>query len=209
MYQYSRTTTTKAIAAQNEETNHLWALWATRAFLAVSVTISVMGAWGKGAIPGVLFTVVMGALLGKALAYYEARNWRLFAQTVIMGAIFALVEANLNHIGLEAMNLTYDIAPADLLVPACIGLSLVNIFGTDTYTSTPTIKAPRKKEVDLVLRSTRIASEPDERHDIRMTNWENQIGNGLGGGNPRPTPEGISETLAAVAAKINGAHVSN
>lgn len=198
MYYHPRTTVTKA--ELNAETQHVWATWACRAFLAVSVTISVMGAWTKGLIPGALFTVAMGALvillsqtLPRALTAHKEGDWRTFVQTLVMGFVFALIEATLNHIGLEAMNTEYVIAPSEYLYPAAIGLSLVNIFATDTYTSVIAKRVAPPKPVDLLIRSSRLPVEPDNSHAIRMDNW-------LKG---KTTPQGISTTLAEVAAKMN------
>lgn len=140
---------------------------ACRAFVGLSVTISVIGFWSKGVLPGVLLTVAMGAVvyllsisLSRIVQAANAKAWRTVFQTGFMAAGFVTIEAALNHIGLEHLNVTYGLAPEGYLWPACWFISLVNVFATETYTS----------ELDEVGRS-RTAIESETEIEADMTNW--------------------------------------
>lgn len=110
------------------------------AFVFLSVAIGVIGFWTKGWLPGLLLTVAMGVtvfLLSRAVERVQeawTKNYHFTAIVAgILGFGFAMIEANLNHIGLDHLNATYQLAPADYLWPACWFVSGVNIFATFAF----------------------------------------------------------------------------
>lgn len=113
------------------------------AFVSLSVVTATLGFWSKGWIPGMLLTVAMIVivfLLSRAvervMEAWETRNWftSVVAGTLAIG--FCCIEAALNHIGLEHLNATYDLAPAWALWPACFFISLVNVFASFGFART-------------------------------------------------------------------------
>lgn len=116
-------------------------MWACRTFVGLSVTISVLGFWSKGVLPGLLLTAAMCVVvyllsisLARLVQAANVKAWRTVIQTGFMAAGFVTIEAALNHIGLEHLNETYQLAPEGYLWPACWFISLVNVFATETYT---------------------------------------------------------------------------
>lgn len=121
--------------------NTTLAALACRAFVGLSVTVSVIGFWSKGVLPAVLLTVAMVVVvyllsisLSRLVQAANARAWRTVTQTAVMALGFVTIEAALNHIGLEHMNETFQLIPAAFIWPACWFVSFVNVFATETYT---------------------------------------------------------------------------
>ena len=113
------------------------------AFVSLSVVTATLGFWSKGWIPGMLLTVAMIVivfLLSRAvervMEAWETRNWftSIVAGTLAIG--FCCIEAALNHIGLEHLNATYDLAPAWALWPACFFISATNVFASFAFSRT-------------------------------------------------------------------------
>lgn len=106
-------------------------------FVALSVVIATLGFFAKGLLPGGLLFVAMGAivfLLSRAVErVQEAWASKNFITALIAGFLafgFGVIEANLNHIGLEHLNAEYDLAPVEFLWPACFFISTVNVFAS-------------------------------------------------------------------------------
>jgi hypothetical protein len=113
------------------------------AFVSLSVVTASLGFWSRGWIPGMLLTVAMTVivfLLSRAVERvqeaWETKNWftAFVAGTLAVG--FCVVEAGLNHIGLEHLNAEYRIAPEWALWPACFFISLVNVFASFGFART-------------------------------------------------------------------------
>lgn len=107
------------------------------AFVGLSVVTATLGFWVKGWLPGTLLTVAMAVivfLLSRAVERvqeaWETRNPFTAAVAGVLALGFGVIEANLNHIGLEHLNTEYQLAPAEFLWPACFFISLVNVFAS-------------------------------------------------------------------------------
>jgi len=110
---------------------------ACMAFLGLSVATATLGFWSKGWLPGMLLTtamVVIVFLLSRAvqrvIEAWETKNYATAIIAGILGAGFCMMEANLNHLGLEHLNAEYTLAPEWAIWPACFFISLVNVFAT-------------------------------------------------------------------------------
>jgi hypothetical protein len=64
---------------------------------------------------------------------------------------FAVIEAVLNHLGLQHLNDTYSIAPGDLIWPACWFISTVNVFASFGFARE--LAAPKPDALPLVKAS--------------------------------------------------------
>ena len=109
---------------------------ACRTFIALSAVIATYGVWQKGIFPaalGITAMLVCLWLLSQAIERVREAlaNGHRFTAIVagVLAAGFVLLEANLNHIGLELLNAEYTLAPDIFVWPACIFISLVNVFG--------------------------------------------------------------------------------
>lgn len=155
--------------------------WACIAFVALSVAIGVLGFWAKGWLPGVLLTVAMAVavvLLSRAIARVQAAWSKGHRFTAIVAGVlafgFALMEANLNHIGMENLNAHYDLVPAggvalfgvhiDYLWGACVFVSAVNVFATYAFarelvdeTAKASETTPARKSADVLVFGPNIA----------------------------------------------------
>lgn len=157
-------------------------VWACRALVWTSVLIAALGFGSKGVLPTVILSVVMVATvtllsysLGRLVLAFKARKWRLFAQTLVLAAVFVGVEAQLNHLGLVWLNDTYKLATADQISLAMWFLPLLNLFATDSFTTE--IRLPKPPAQALADR-TPVSEDPRPTHEInaanhdRMTKWE-------------------------------------
>ena len=107
------------------------------AFVGLSVITATLGFWAKGWLPGTLLTVAMAVvvfLLSRAVErVQEAWKTRNFFTAIVAGFLalgFGVIEANLNHIGLDHLNSEYALAPAEYIWPACFFISTVNVFAS-------------------------------------------------------------------------------
>jgi len=105
------------------------------AFVGLSVVTATLGFWAKGWLPGTLLTIAMAVivfLLSRAVGRVEeALRTRNFFTAFVAGFLalgFGVIEANLNHIGLDHLNTEYALAPAGFIWPACFFISAVNVF---------------------------------------------------------------------------------
>lgn len=132
------------------------------AFLGLSVVTATLGFWSKGWLPGVLLTAAMAVivfLLSRAvervMEAWETKNYATAIIAGILGAGFGLIEANLNHLGLEHLNAEYALAPDWALWPACFFISLVNVFASFGFARS--MKDHRK--VEPVVNPARLLAE--------------------------------------------------
>lgn len=119
-------------------------------FVGVSVVMATLGFWSKGLLPGALLTVAMVVvvlLLSRFMERVrEAWETRNYATAVIAAGLalgFAVMEANLNHIGLAKLDADYDVVPDGFVNLgfmqigfdwiACYFISAVNIFASYAY----------------------------------------------------------------------------
>lgn len=123
---------------------------ALRGFIGLSAVTSTYGLWPKGAplvLAGIFVMVICLYLLSQAIErIQEAWNEGHKVTAVIVGVTafgFSLLEANLNHIGLELLNADYDLTPEFAIWPACIFVSLVNVFGDYGFARALLRKKPR------------------------------------------------------------------
>lgn len=107
------------------------------AFVGLSVVTATLGFWAKGWLPGVLLSTAMGVivyLLSRAVErVQEAWMTRNHFTAFVAGGLavgFGVIEANLNHIGLEHLNSEYALAPDGFVWPACFFISVVNVFAS-------------------------------------------------------------------------------
>jgi uncharacterized membrane protein len=107
------------------------------AFVGLSVVTATLGFWAKGWLPGTLLTVAMAVvvfLLSRAVERvkeaWETKNYFTAVVAGILAVGFGVMEANLNHIGLEHLNNAYSLAPDAAIWPACFFISLVNVFAS-------------------------------------------------------------------------------
>lgn len=107
------------------------------AFVGLSVVTATLGFWAKGWLPGILLTVAMAVvvfLLSRAVErVQEAWSTKNHFTAWVAGILaigFGVIEANLNHIGLDHLNGEYELAPAAFLWPACFFISAVNVFAS-------------------------------------------------------------------------------
>lgn len=113
------------------------------AFVGLSVVTATLGFWAKGWLPGTLLTVAMAVivfLLSRAVERvqeaWETRNPFTAIVAGLLALGFGMIEANLNHLGLEHLNAEYKLAPEFALWPACFFISLVNIFASFGFART-------------------------------------------------------------------------
>jgi hypothetical protein len=151
------------------------------AFVGLSVTIGVIGFWSKGMLPGALLTVAMGVivyLLSRAVERVQeawtTKNFFTGCVATFLAAGFVAIEASLNHIGLEHLNTTHDLAPAEYLWPACWFVSLVNVFASYSFGRTledrrakyqrpaPTPRRSEERADNIVM----FGSDPQERKTL-------------------------------------------
>jgi hypothetical protein len=78
----------------------------------------------------IVIVFLLSRAVERVMEAWETRNWftSVVAGTLAIG--FCCIEAALNHIGLEHLNATYDLAPAWALWPACFFISAVNVFAS-------------------------------------------------------------------------------
>ncbi len=107
------------------------------AFVGLSVVTATLGFWAKGWLPGTLLTVAMAVivfLLSRAVERvqeaWETRNPFTAIVAGLLALGFGVIEANLNHIGLEHLNAEYKLAPDWTIWPACFFISLTNVFAS-------------------------------------------------------------------------------
>lgn len=107
------------------------------AFVGLSVVTATLGFWAKGWLPGTLLTVAMAVivfLLSRAVERvqeaWETKNTFTALVAGFLALGFGVIEANLNHIGLDHLNAEFKLAPAEFLWPACFFISLVNVFAS-------------------------------------------------------------------------------
>lgn len=124
---------------------------ACRTFIGLSAVISTYGVWAKGMFPAALGIIAMGVclyLLSQAVERIQEawKNDHHVTAFIVAGmaAGFVLVEANLNHIGLELLNAEYDLAPAWAIWPTCCFISLVNVFGDYGFARALQIRQPAR-----------------------------------------------------------------
>ena len=107
------------------------------AFVGLSVVTATLGFFAKGWLPGCLLFIAMAVvvfLLSRAVErVQEAWSTKNYFTAFVAGFLalgFGAIEANLNHIGLDHLNMEYALAPADFIWPACFFISLVNVFAS-------------------------------------------------------------------------------
>jgi len=107
------------------------------AFVGLSVVTATLGFWAKGWLPGILLTVAMAVvvfLLSRAVErVQEAWTTKNHFTAFVAGFLalgFGVIEANLNHLGLDHLNAEYALAPVAFLWPACFFISAVNVFAS-------------------------------------------------------------------------------
>ncbi len=105
------------------------------AFVGLSVVTATLGFWAKGWLPGTLLTIAMAVIVfllsravGRVEEAWRTRNYFTALVAGVLALGFGMIEANLNHIGLDHLNTEYGLAPADFLWPACFFISAVNVF---------------------------------------------------------------------------------
>lgn len=113
------------------------------AFVGLSVVTATLGFFAKGILPGSLLFVAMAVvvfLLSRAVErVQEAWTTKNYFTAVVAGVLalgFGVIEANLNHIGLDHLNAEYALAPADFIWPACFFISAVNVFASFGFART-------------------------------------------------------------------------
>lgn len=157
---------------------------ACTAFLGLSVVTATLGFWSKGALPGVLLTVAMAVivfLLSRAVERVQEawQSGNRFTALVagVLATGFCVIEANLNHIGLEHLNQAYDLAPAAFIWPACFFISFINVFASFGFARALRVRetgeqiAPQAKPVDPFFGSPGDSAA----HDARMRDWQDWL----------------------------------
>ena len=107
------------------------------AYVGLSVVTATLGFFAKGWLPGCLLFIAMAVvvfLLSRAVErVQEAWSTKNYFTAFVAGFLalgFGVIEANLNHIGLDHLNTEYALAPADFIWPACFFISAVNVFAS-------------------------------------------------------------------------------
>lgn len=138
---------------------------ACMAFVAVSVVTATIGFWSKGILPGVLLSVLMASvvfLLSKTIERVQEAWQTNNKVTAIVAAIvafgFALLEANLNHIGLAKLDADYDVIAegaivigamqVDYIWIACGFISVANVFASFAYARTLEDKSVKEEPMN-------------------------------------------------------------
>jgi predicted outer membrane lipoprotein len=133
------------------------------AFVGLSVVTATLGFWAKGWLPGVLLTIAMCVvvfLLSRAVERvqeaWSTRNWFTAWVAGLLALGFGVIEANLNHIGLDHLNTAYALAPAAYIWPACFFISGVNVFASFGFArvledKSETKAKPREKSADVLV----------------------------------------------------------
>ncbi len=138
------------------------------AFVGLSVVTATLGFWAKGWLPGTLLTVAMAVivfLLSRAVERvqeaWETRNTFTAIVAGVLALGFGVIEANLNHIGLEHLNAEYKLAPDWTIWPACFFISLTNVFASFGFSRSlkdhreqPPITNPARQLAELRWKKT-------------------------------------------------------
>lgn len=153
------------------------------AFVILSVITATLGFWDKGALPGTLLTIAMLVvvfLLSRAVERvteaWKAGNYFTAFVAGTLAAGFVVIEANLNHIGLEHLNKAHALAPAAFIWPACFFISVVNVFASFGFARALEIKTVEKPTPPAKVDPFFGAPGSLADHHDRMAKWEANMG---------------------------------